>query len=75
MDSRQICILIIASMIFIPFILSFIEETIKEKIKKNKAIRKQNMELKEVYKEMLEEKRYTEYKRINKMQFLSCTIK
>lgn len=75
MDPRQIGILIIASMLFIPFICSLIEEIIKEHIVKIKSIKKQNMELKNAYKEMLEEKRYAEFKRINKMQFLNCTIK
>lgn len=75
MDSRQICILMLIAMIFLPFILSLIEEIVKEHISKNKLLKKQNMELKRVYLEMLEEKRYAEFKRINKMQFLSCTIK
>lgn len=75
MDLTQVCILIIASMIFIPFICSLIEEIVKEHVDKNKAIKIQNMKLKKAYKRMVEEKRYTEFKRINKMQFLSCTIK
>ena len=75
MDPRQICMLIIASIIFIPFLCSLIEEIVKEYINKNKSIRKANMELKRAYIKMVEAERYREYKRINKMQFLSCTIK
>lgn len=75
MSTSQICILMLIAMIFIPFICSLIEEIVKEYINKNKLLKKQNMELKRIYLEMLEEKRYAEFKRINKMQFLSCTIK
>lgn len=75
MDPRQICILIIASIIFIPFILSLIEEIVKEHINKNKLLKRQNMELKRAYRKIIETERYREYKKINKMQFLSCTIK
>lgn len=75
MSTSQICILIIASILFIPFLCSLIEEVVKEHINKNKAIKRQNMELKKAYIEMLEEKRYKEFKRINKMQFQNCMIK
>ncbi len=75
MDPRQICILIIASIIFIPFILSLIEEIVKEHINKNKVVKRQNMELRKAYIRMLEAEEYRMYKKLNKMQFLSCTIK
>lgn len=75
MSTSQICILIIASILFIPFLCSLIEEVVKEHINKNKAIKKQNMELKRAYIEMLEEKRYKKFKRINKMQVQNCMIK
>lgn len=75
MDLRQVCILIIASIIFIPFICSLVEEIVKEYISQNKLIKRQNMELKRAYMEMLKAEEYRMYKKINKMQFLSCTIK
>lgn len=62
MELRQACILIIASMIFIPFICSLIEEIVKEYIDKNKSIRKQNMELKSVLEKMVEAEEYRIYK-------------
>lgn len=75
MDPRQACILMLTGMIFLPFIAQLIEEIIKEHIEKNKSIKRQNMELKMAYEEILEIQRYREYRRLNKMQFLSCTIK
>lgn len=62
MDLRQICILIIVAIIFIPFILSLIEEIVKEYVNKNKTIRKQNMELKKAYIEMAKIEEYRVYK-------------
>ena len=62
MDPRQVCILIIASILFIPFICSLIEEIIKEHISKNKAVRKQNMELKKVLEKMVKAEEYRMYK-------------
>lgn len=75
MSTSQVCILIIAAITILPIICGAIEETIKEHINKNKAIKRQNMELKRAYLKILEENRYNEFKRINKMQFLNCTIK
>jgi len=62
MDPRQIGILIIASILFIPFLCSLIEEVVKEHISKNKAIKRQNMELKKVCMEMLKVEEYRMYK-------------
>lgn len=62
MDPRQVCILIIASIIFIPFILQLIEEIVKEYINKNKAIKRQNMELKKAYMEIAKMEEYRVYK-------------
>lgn len=75
MDLKQACILIIMAIIFIPFLISLVEEIAKEYINKNKLIKKQNMELKRAYEEMLEIQRYKEFKIINKMQFQNCMIK
>lgn len=75
MSTSQICILIIASILFIPFLCSLIEEVVKEHINKNKAIKKQNMELKRAYIEMVKAEQYRIYKKINKMQFQNCMIK
>lgn len=75
MDPRQICILMLIAIVFIPFICSLIEEIIKEHVNKNKLLKRQNMELKRAYRKIIETERYREYKKINKMQFLSCTIK
>lgn len=75
MSTSQICILMLMAITILPIICGAIEETIKEHISKNKAIRKQNMELKIAYAEMLEIQRYKEFKRINKMQFQNCMIK
>lgn len=62
MDPRQIGILIIASILFIPFLCSLIEEIVKEHINKNKAIRKQNMELKRAFEKMVKAEEYRIYK-------------
>lgn len=62
MDQRQICILIIASIIFIPFLCGLLEELIKEHINKNKALKKQNIELKSVLEKMVEAEEYRIYK-------------
>lgn len=75
MSTSQICILMLMAITILPIICGAIEEKIKEHINKNKAIKRQNMELKRVYEEMLEIQRYKEFKRINKMQFLNCMIK
>ena len=75
MSTSQICILMLMAITILPIICGAIEETIKEHISKNKAIRKQNMELRKAYMEMVEEKRYKKFKKINKMQFQNCMIK
>lgn len=75
MDTRQVCILMLIAIIFIPFICSLVEEIVKEYIKKNKLIIKRNMKLKRAYIEMVKAEQYRIYKKINKMQFQNCMIK
>ena len=75
MELSQACILILAGIIILPFIAQLIEETIKEHIKKNKAIKKENKMFKEAYIKMLSEQKYRNYKIRNKQEFLSCVIK
>lgn len=75
MSTSQVCILMLIAMIFIPFICSLIEEIVKEYISKNKFIKKQNMELKREYIEMVKVEQYRIYKKLNKMQFQNCVIK
>lgn len=62
MDPRQVGILIITSILFIPFLCSLIEEMVKEHINKNKVVKRQNMELRKAYIRMLEAEEYRIYK-------------
>lgn len=75
MDLKQACILMIMAIIFIPFLTSLVEEIVKEYVNKNKLIKKQNMELKRAYIEMVKAEQYRIYKKLNKMQFQNCMIK
>lgn len=62
MELRQACILMLIAIIFIPFILSLVEEIVKEHVEKNKALKKQNIELKSVLEKMVEAEEYRIYK-------------
>lgn len=62
MDTRQVCILIVVAIVFMPFLCGLIEELIKEHVEKNKAIKRQNMELKSVLEKMVEAQEYKVYK-------------